>query len=1464
MGCSHHLFVEYPLQTPKRIVEGVGELILGKRNKEITADKNRIGLVIEGFPSSNTTVEISKILSSRGCFELEYLQASKITTIDIKTAIIRYLQSQHLRKETGLVFLYLRGVIEETDAGEWLILGDTRLKRSWLKQQLRCCDNKQVIILDIAGVNTQNKTFIQDWIEDLQIKTKEGQCVLAYISTYGENECFAQNLLDTLTANLAPDGLSAAGMIAQLQLSLADSSNTLQAYLSGTQGIIEILPGISEVKQESQAIDLGICPYMGLSAFSEEDTQYFYGREDLTQQLINQIQNKSFLAVIGASGSGKSSIVQAGFIPALRQGKQIPNSQQWLIKKMRPNANPLETLAQKLDGDSPLLMEGILNLGIESFVYWLRSRPKPILLLVIDQFEELFTLTSPPDRGKFLDLLLGVIEYASDRFKLIITLRADFIASCLEVIPLANLLQSHNVLVPPSLSLNDYRRIIINPAQQVGLRVEPELVEVLLHELNDSAGDLPLVEFVLEQLWHHRVNGELTLKAYQEKLGGIQGALERSSQNVYENLDAKEQECAKWIFLSLTQLGEGTEDTRRRVYKSELIVRKYSTQLIEKTLQAFTAAKLVVVNLEGEGKGEIGDRAADKGDNRYIKVETDTHLEVSLPLPPVTVEVAHEILIRHWSTLRWWLEENRARLRSQRQVEQAAQLWRYNQSSSDFLLQGIRLAEAEDIYIKYIDELSPDVQEFVVACLEERKRQQVLEKRRLKQAQRAVVALSILGVAAVSLGGLAYWKSQTAQLQEVEALNESSKANLLSNQQLEALVASVKAGKRLQNTIFVPDNIKFSTLNTLQKAFYNIQERNRIEGHSATVTSAKFSPDGKIIASTSDDNSVIIWSRNGKLLRKLQGHQDAIKSASFNPQGNLLATASFDKTIKLWNPHDGKLIRTLVGHEKEVMSVQFSPDGSILASGSNDNTVKIWKANDGTLIATLKGHNQTVNAVSFNADGKLIASASGDSTINIWQLNNNRLIKTLRRHGNQVNSIAFSPDNKILASASSDKMIKIWDFNKGSLITTFASHTSPVKSLAFSQDGKTLVSAGDDNIIKLWDIQQGNVIVNILGHSNGILNVNFSKDGKTIISAGADQTIRLWELKDLPQTIQANQGQIYSVNINPQANLIATSGNNTTIKLWQFPSLKLRQTLEGYNKSVYGHSQEVQSVAFSADGETLASASKDWYIKLWRTRDGYMIKTITGHQDQVNSVSFNPKGDILASGSKDKTIKLWRVKDFRLINTLTGHTGEVFGAVFSPQGDTIASASMDTTIKIWREKDGKLLQTIIGHKKPVNNISFNPQGDILASASSDNTIKLWKKNQTGRFATPAYKTLLGHRDAVLGVSFSPDGQIIASASRDRTIKLWDKEGRELKTFIGHDNSVMNLSFSRDGKILASSSFDGTAKVWYLDKTKLQTLDLNNLLAHSCAWLDDYLQNNPNINSQEQHLCPNFAAIGLGK
>ena len=1437
-----NIYSEYPQQTPKRIVEGVGEVILGLKPALGESSSCRQALILEGLATNQTTLAVSKLLRGVGNFELEYWPRSlEATTQDLHSTIQTCLQTtesapQNHPKIFATVLLYLRGRFEETESGEpALVLADNiRLSRSWLRQQLRRSTYAQQIIILDCPVAANGYAPLQDWVEDLQLGFEQGQCIIAAASPKNNSEQFAQALHSTLQAAHPQRSLSAAAWITQLQLS-CNHELPLHIWLSGTQGVIEVIPTNSGNRgiQSITSIDLGLCPYRGLRAFGEEDAQYFYGREIVVQQLINDLTQKSFIAVVGASGSGKSSVVQAGLIAQLRRGKVLPGSEDWWMRSFRPGANPLQALSRRLVDSGTekekayqqMQLEGMLYQGVEGFTHWVRNRPEAMLVLVVDQFEELFTTSTSEDRQRFLEVVLGALESIPEKFKLIITLRADFIAPCLEVPSLVKLLQQSSVLLPPCLTEEEYRRMIINPAEQVGLTVEAELVEVLMQELQNSPGDLPLLEFVLEQLWEYRENGEITLQAYQQHLGGIKGALESKAQSVYHSLDAEAQECARWIFLSLTQLGEGTEDTRRRVLKSELIVKKYPVALVERTLQVLIAAKLVVVNLE-EDPGAFGEVGVSRGEGK--------NAFPSVSASPVTIEVAHEVLIRYWSTLRWWLEENRAILRSHRQIAQAAALWINSDEQPDFLLQGVRLAEAEEIYINYTDEVSADVQRFIQACLIERQRQQQKEKNRLRKAQRTVGIMSILGLTAFSLAVLAYQQTQKAQLREIQALNSLSENFLLSHKQLEALVTSLRAGREVQRiTPGIPKNIQLQTANILQQAVYGTQERNRLT-HNSWVTSVNFSPDGQILAAGYADNSIQLWNNHGRLLASLTEHQDSVNSVSFSPDGQILASASSDNTIKLWS-RDGKLLTTFTGHLHSVNSVSFSPDGQTFATGSSDNSAKLWHR-DGKLLVNFLEHSRSVNSVRFSPEGDTIASASDDGTVKLWSLDG-RLLSTLPASTREILDVSFSPDGQTIASASADHTIKLWS-RDGNLLRTIEGHSSGVWEVKFSPDGKIIASASADKTIKLWT-RAGNLLGTLQGHSHEVNSLSFSPDSHRLASASDDNTIRLWKLEErLPKSFYGHKGSVNDVSFTPDGNTIASLSSDNTMKLWKLNGQLL--------KTLPSPIENVTSISLTSDGNTVALASTNEAIQI-RQRDGTLLHTLKGHKHWVTSMSFSPDDQILASASADKTIKLWS-RDGRLLQTLSGHNGWVTNIKFSPDGKTIASASADKTIKLW-SRNGRLLKTLSGHSASIWNVNFAPDGKTIASASDDRTVKLWSLDGS------LLQTFRGHNDLVSNVNFSPDGKMLASASDDGTIKLWNIDsGMLLKTFSGHQGGVKSVNFSPDGGMLVSGGQDTTIKLWNLEEIELQTLNLGQMLNHACDRLGDYLKNNPNITIEDYELC----------
>ena len=638
---------------------------------------------------------------------------------------------------------------------------------------------------------------------------------------------------------------------------------------------------------------------------------------------------------------------------------------------------------------------------------------------------------------------------------------------------------------------------------------------------------------------------------------------------------------------------------------------------------------------------------------------------------------------------------------------------------------------------------------------------------------------------------------------------------------------SIKSFRLIHFTLFVC--LVLSALVTNSKA----EDLNQTKiypnlGHQNSVLSVAFSPDGKTLASGSQDNTVKLWEvSTGKELRTFSGHQNWVLSVAFSPDGKTLASGSHDNTVKLWEVSTGKELRTFSGHQNSVLSVAFSPDGKTLASGSQDNAVKLWEVSTGKELRTFSGHQDWVLSVAFSPDGKTLASGSQDNTVKLWEVSTGKELRPFSGHQDWVLSFAFSPDGKTLASGSHDNTIKLWEVSTGKELRTFSGHQNSVLSVAFSPDGKTLASGSQDNTVKLWEVSTGKELRTFSGHQNWVFNIAFSPDGKTLASGSHDNTVKLWEVstgKEL-RTFSGHQNSVLSIAFSPDGKTLASGSQDNTVKLWEVNTGKELRTFSGHQNSVL-------SVAFSPDGKTLASGSQDNTVKLWEVSTGKELRTFSGHQDWVLSVAFSPDGKTLASGSHDNTVKLWEVSTGKELRPFSGHQDWVLSVAFSPDGKTLASGSQDNAVKLWEVSTGKELRTFSGHQDWVLSVAFSPDGKTLASGSQDNTVKLWEVS-TGK----ELRTFSGHQNWVFNIAFSPDGKTLASGSHDNTIKLWEvSTGKELRTFSGHQNSVLSVAFSPDGKTLASGSQDNTVKLWEIDNGTLQKILLSLPATQWISWL----------------------------
>lgn len=1141
-------------------------------------------------------------------------------------------------------------------------------------------------------------------------------------------------------------------------------------------------------------------PWPGLPPYDEASRAFFHGRNREASELFRLIQLTPLTSLYGKSGLGKSSLLQAGLFPLLREAHYLPV---YLRIDFTEQAAypPLEQIAQGLQQEiSRQLAEAPTRapgqdlwqyLHREDFAVWSRDVFQLTPLIVLDQFEELFA-GSGSNAGRIQTVLdeLGDLlgnhipaSYASEstdrsrtagldllsqRYSVLLAFREDFLPEmrCWQC-KLPSLLRSYLRLEPLS-----YRQAIeaVELAGQAVMAPGAARIFVDFVGKQDSATVVaePEIEPVLLSLFGYQLNlrrkpgekidQELIQSAGQDILDGFfRQALEGMPDNVHRFIE--------------TCLIQG--DQYRSSYPVDQALRE--GVLTQEQLNTLKERRLLRIDQQ-------------QGTNR--------------------IELIHDRLVSVVSKDR----DKRLRQEELQRLQEEERLKLQQAAEQEKLIAAERLAEEQLARANAEAEARQQAEQLAEeqrarASAETESRQQIEQSRiRLVWMRNGLIVLLVV---AVTLAARAWYLGKDAKQQMWDAtalrLTAESQVMLAGSQAGGAVLGLLKllAAHRL-----IPHS---ETDAAMGATVFDSMRLMKVFGSEFSSRTVAFSPDGSRLVSGSDDGKVLFWdAKSCQLIGKTQEHP-GVTSVAFSPDGSRLASGGKDEMLRIWDGHNGRsLMPPLQSPNGAIWSVAFSSDGKRIVSGNDDGTLGLWDAKSGEFLSSLEGHTKPVLSVACSRDGKHLASGSADLTLRLWDAKSGKLLKSLTRHEGPILSVAFSRDGTRLVSGSTDTTLKLWDpNNNGEFLRSLGKHRGKVRSVAFSPDGKKLVSSSDDGTLRFWDVENGQQIGSTLrGHDGQLLGVAFSPDGTRLISSSNYGTLGLWDAGEPVRSLQGNNGEVLSVSYSPDGTRLVSGSIDGRLELWD--SASGRQV----GAPLQGHNSELLSVAFSPDSTRLVSGSKDGMLALWDGKSGKLLgEPLKAHDGQVWSVAFSRDGKRIVSGSNDRTLRLREADGSgQPVISMTGHTQPVTTVAFSPDGTRIVSGSGDTTLRLWNATTGQQLGAPLqGHMAAVLCAVFSPDGKRLVSSSIDETLRFWDAESGQQLGAP----LQGHKGAVSTAAFSPDGKRLVSSSDDGALRFWDaRSGQQLGApALGNRVEVRSVAFNPDGTHIAAGCADGNVRFW---------------------------------------------------
>jgi WD40 repeat protein/transcriptional regulator with XRE-family HTH domain len=1150
--------------------------------------------------------------------------------------------------------------------------------------------------------------------------------------------------------------------------------------------IARLLDLAAKVKREDAPV-FGLCPYKGLSYFDEADADLFVGREALTAKLAERVislsaedyaGNERFLAVVGASGSGKSSLVRAGLVPALRWDKRSAN---WPIYVLTPTAHPLESLAVSLNQESEsvnatlALMDDLKRdqRSLSVFINRMfKTTSAPSILLFIDQFEELFALCrSEEERLAFIDSLLFSSAKEDGRAIVVISLRADFYASCAGYPQLRQALARSQEYIG-AMSDEELRRVIEEPARRGRWEVEPGLTDLILHDVGHEPGALPLLSHALYETWQRRHGRTMTFSGYSSS-GGVRGAIAETAEAVFVDQFTHEQQAiARRIFLRLTELGSETaaSDTRREVKFSELILNPEDAGATQAVLKALADARLITTSQD-------------------------------------SAQVAHEALIREWPTLRGWLEENRDGLRLHRHLTDASQEWIASKREPDLLYRGVRLAQVQEWAVSHRDDMNIQEVEFLEASValsekeaaereaqnqremeaarqlansehlraESEKHRAEDESRAAKRLRQRAIYLSIALIAAFALVLISIFFGQQASQNAMLAGQNQNIAQAASThaiaQQETAQNASTQAMNEA-NTRATAEANAISESNIRATAQVQANAESAIN-HSLALAQAALQ------ANQAGQGDLAI----ALALEAVKGDQPPVEAVQ------ALRQVALSPGIRLM----------LNGHHMEVRAVAISPDDQSAFSGScaqagdkgkcESGDLILWSLETGEELKHWAAHSGWVNTVAFSRDGGELISGGEDGSLIVWDTDTGNEIRQLVGHTGSITSLAVDMNSGALLSGSSDGSLILWDLQTGAILRRFTGHDSPVTTVSVSTEKPLIVSGYADGMVILWDLDSAGIIMNIEGNGFPVEAVVINRDGSWILSTSGFDLRMIDALTGAVKRTQSWGGMPELLALSPDENTVYI---NRRI-LIQFDLKNWRE-----QQVFLGSSESVTALTISQDKPLGLVGYADGSLRLWDLVEQLDYQSFDIGM-QPDSMAASPDGKYLLLGNMflgDPNLILWDIAESRVVRSYQGFDGLTApGAIaISPDGQFVAAGggylNMPVyNLMVWKYVSGEVQCSFDVKNAIPRSIAISPDSRWLLSGTQGNSdigeinaLVLWDI-QTCQFVR---QFNMNEIEDVTGIAFSSDGKraITGSAfSNPNRVILWDiNTGEEIRRF----------------------------------------------------------------------------------